>query len=508
MASYNEIDGLPCVCSKELLTGILRMKWGFEGFVVSDCQGIEVLAASFGGPTYNLAEDLAGAGALSLKAGTDMNLAGESYELMHLRDAVNKGTLSVEDLDQAVARILRVKFKLGLFEKPYVNTKKACCAVSSGHVQLAREAARQSIILLKNTDILPLKKNLRSIAVVGPNAHNVYNQIGDYTAPQPDGKVTTILEGIRQKVSRETKVRYAQGCGIRDMSRKGFKRAVEISKASDIIIAVVGGSSSRYSSVSYETTGAARVTAGNKDIEAECGEGFDRSELGLSGAQDELLEALHQTGKPLVVVLIKGRPLTINWIAEHARAVIDAWYPGEQGGYAIAEVLFGDYNPAGRLPVSVPKATGQLPVYYNHKPLARRPYIFSDDKPLYPFGFGLSYTRFSYSGLSICPSRIAGRTKARVSVTVSNTGKAAGDEVVQMYVTDEIASVTRPVRQLKGFTRIHLEPGEKKPVEFVLSPEELKFYDADMNYRTEPGRLKITIGGSQEDVLTEYLEIT
>ena len=291
------------------------------------------------------------------------------------------------------------------------------------------------------------------------------------------------------------------------MSKDGFPEAIEAVKKSDVAIIVVGGSSARDFNNEHTLTGETVVSTEHTVSDMECGEGFDRSELDLAGVQLDLLKEIHKTGIPMVVVLIKGRPLSINWVAENASAIIDAWYPGQEGGNVIADVLFGDYNPAGRLPISVPKSVGQLPIYYNYKPSARKNYVFLDSKPLFPFGYGLSYTSFKYSNLKIIPKRILPTGEARVSVDITNVGSVTGDEVVQMYIRDEVSSVTRPVKELKGFERITLAPGKTKTVTFSITPKELRFLDINMNYVVEPGRFKIVVGGNQENILTDYFKV-
>lgn len=502
MVSYNEIDGVPCTCNKKLLTDILRYQWNFEGFVVSDCSGVEGLCS------HHVAKDLTEAAILAIEAGVDIDLGGEAYTDFLLK-AVRQGMVSIDVINRAVSRILRVKFLLGLFEKPYVDTDRVESIVNcKKHRQLSREIARESIILLKNeNNILPLKKDIKSIAVIGPNAHNIYNQLGDYTAPQYPKDIVTVLEGIKKKISQDTTIHYTRGCRIKDNSKEDFFEAIEAVKKSEVAIIVVGGSSARDFDIEHTPTGEAVVSTEPSISDMECGEGFDRSELDLAGVQLDLLKEIHKTGIPMVVVLIKGRPLSIIWVAENASAIIDVWYPGQEGGNAIADVLFGDYNPAGRLPISVPKSVGQLPIYYNYKPSARKNYVFLDSEPLFPFGYGLSYTTFKYSNLKIVPKRILPTGEARVSVDITNVGSVTGDEVVQMYIRDEVSSITRPVEELKGFKRITLSPGETKTVTFSITPKELRFLDINMNYVVEPGRFKIVVGGNQENILTDYLEV-
>jgi len=506
MSTYHEIDGVPCPANRELLTATLRDKWGFKGFVVSDLGAVRALWTS-----HKVAHDRIQASIMALNAGVDIDLSRD-VSREYLVQAVQQGRISEEIIDQAASRILRVKFLLGLFENPYVHLNRTEVIIGcAAHRKLAREVAREQVVLLKNkNNILPLKKNIGAIAVIGPNADNIYNQLGDYTAWQHREEVVTILDGIRAKVSNSTIVHYARGCGIRDTSKADFINAIEAVKTSDIAIVVIGGSSSRYSGVIYnDVTGAVDVVATSQTSEMDCGEGVDRASLELSGVQLNLVKEIHAMGVPVVAVLINGRPLSINWISENIPAIVEAWYPGQEGGHAIADVLFGDYNPAGKLPISIPKSAAQLPVYYNSKPTGgnHHKYIDMDSDPLYSFGYGLSYTKFKYSNLKIKPEKIILTGKAIVSVDVTNIGPVAGDEVVQMYIRDEVSSVTRPVKELKGFERITLQPGETRTVKFYITPKKLCFIDIDMNYVVEPGRFKIVVGGDSVNVLTCYLEV-
>lgn len=501
MASYNEIDGVPCHVNHHLLTGILREEWGFEGFVVADMTGIDSLLP------LGVAADFPEAAARALKAGVDISLTDEAFT--YLEEAVQRGLVNQADIDAACARLLRAKFLLGLFENPYVDEERAPLVIGTAeNKQVAREIARQGMILLKNEGaILPLKKTVRSVAVIGPSADNMYNILGDYTAPQAREKIVTILDGVKGAVSPETAVRYALGCRIKHPSREGFAEAIEAARQADVVIAVVGGSSTRDFGLKHSPTGAV-IATDDALLDIENGEGSDRSDLTLAGVQEELLKELKATGTPLIVVLVQGRPYSIPWVAENAQAILCAWYPGEQGGAAVADVLFGDYSPAGRLPVSIPKSAAQLPVFYNHTLVARRPYVFEDAEPLYPFGHGLSYTDFDYSNLRISPERVRRTENSQVSVDVTNSGNVAGDEVVQLYLHDKLASVTRPVRELKGFERVHLEPGQTKTVTFTLTPEELKVWDMDMNWSLEPGEFEVMVGPGQQPKLEGKLVVT
>ncbi len=490
MTSYNSLDGVPCTANQELLTGVLRNGWAFNrGFVVSDLFSIDGLRG-----THRTAASLQDAAIQALLAGVDVDLGGNCY--VQLADAVRHGKVSEDALNQAVRRVLRLKFEMGLFEHPYVDEKTAGKLVNNAEaVATARQAAQESITLLKNDGILPLSKNLK-VAVIGPNADNVYNMLGDYTAPQPDGKVITVYNGIKAMVG-EANCFYAKGCAIRDTVDCDIAAAVEAAQSADVVVIVVGGSSARDFKTSYEDTGAA--SAEQKSIsDMECGEGFDRATLDLLGRQNELLTALKMTGKPLVVVYIEGRPLNKNWADENANALLTAYYPGEQGGNAIADVLFGDYNPAGRLPVSVPRHVGQLPVYYNQFRPVAHDYVEMTPKPLYPFGYGLSYTSFEYSELSIAGDQ--------VSFKITNTGSRKGDEVVQLYVSNTGASVVQPERQLIGFERVTLEAGESPVITFNVLPVDLAIVNDKMKWAVE-GEHLLLVGSSSEDIrLTGRLE--
>ncbi|EDM34591.1 putative beta-glucosidase [Pedobacter sp. BAL39] len=497
MTAYNSVDGIPCSSNRYLLTDILRGQWGFNGFVVSDLNSISGLEGN-----HHVASSATEAAALAMNAGLDADLSGYGYGPALVK-AVNGGLVKMATVDTALARVLRLKFNMGLFENPYVNPKQAEKQVMNAkHVTLARKVAQESVVLLKNEkNILPLSKALKNIAVIGPNADNVYNQLGDYTAPQADGKVITVLNGIRAKVSKETGVFYQKGCAIRDTASAGIAAAVALASKSDVAIVVLGGSSARDFKTEYQNTGAAEVKASAVAVsDMESGEGFDRSTLDLMGRQMELLRAVVKTGTPVVVVLIKGRPLTLNWAAENVAAMVDAWYPGQEGGNAIADVLFGDYNPAGRLSVSVPKSVGQLPVYYNKKRPLPHNYVELDEQPLYSFGYGLSYSTFEYSNLK---TNVSGRGKdVRVQVTfdLKNTGSRDGDEVVQLYLRDEQSSVVTPMQQLKQFRRLSLKSGQQQQLSFELSAEDLQLMNQQMEWQVEPGDFSLMVGASSSDI--------
>lgn len=486
MTSYNSLDGIPSTGNSWLYNNLLKGQWAFDGFVVSDLYSIDGLYH-----THHVCANLEQAAVMAMQAGVDVDLGGNAYA--ELEKAVQKGALSEKLIDQACARVLRKKFEMGLFEKPYVNVKAAQAVRSAAHKQVALDAARQLITLLKNDgEVLPLSKNLR-VAVVGPNADNVYNLLGDYTAPQAMGDVTTILMGVRQRLPQQ-QVLYARGCAIRDEASAQIDEAVQVAMRADVVVACVGGSSARDFKTSYKATGAAEVDA-NSVSDMESGEGYDRATLSLLGKQQTLLSALKATGKPLIVVYIEGRPLLKNWAAEHADALLTAYYPGEAGGTAIADVLFGDYNPAGRLPISVPRSEGQLPVYYNKRAPLPHNYVEMQATPLFPFGYGLSYTTFHYANLQV---NKVGERRYALSFDLTNTGKRDGEEVAQLYLTPETASVVQPVKQLKHFKRVAIKKGETVRVTFELLPEDFQIIGSSFQPVIEPGPFHVFVGSSSE----------
>jgi len=483
MNAYHDIDGVPCAASRRLLTDILRGEWGFRGYVVSDYSAIRMLYTF-----HHVAENEKDAAVQALEAGIDIELPEMDCYGEPLLQAVTEEKISETIIDEAVSRILRAKFLLGLFENPYVKVEAASDSFETPEDRaLALEAARKSLVLLKNDGVLPLGKNTRAIAVVGPNADNARNLHGDYSytahlrCDEPAVPTVTILTGIKNKVSEETHVYYARGCGISDASKDEFKEALEAAEKSDVIVAVVGE----------------RSGLSSDDVS---GEHRDRADIGLPGVQEELVERLCETGKPVVVVLVNGRPLSLRRIADKCSAILEAWLPGEEGGNAVADVLFGDYNPGGKLPVSFPQHVGQIPVNYGRRRSSFGGYVFSSSKPLFPFGHGLSYTDFEYSMLKIFPEKVGPAGRVEISFDVKNIGDRKGDEVVQLYIQDEVATVTRPVMELKGFKRLMLEPGEKKRITFRLSVDQLAFYDRHMRFVVEPGTFKVMIGSSSEDI--------
>ncbi|TJY64341.1 beta-glucosidase [Sphingobacterium alkalisoli] len=497
MTAYNSIDGIPCSANQWLLNEILRQQWGFNGFVVSDLLSISGLTGNHG-----TARDAAHAAAQSMQAGLDVDLSGTGYGV-NLLEAVKTGQVDLQALDRAVSRVLYQKFTLGLFDRPYVDEKAVDRQVgTTAHAVLARQVARESIVLLKNEEgMLPLSKSLKRIAVIGPNADNIYNQLGDYTAPQPEEKIKTVLDGVRAAVSKSTVVDYVKGCAIRDTTSTDIDAAVHAATRADAIIVVLGGSSARDFKTSYQATGAATIDANAKTIsDMESGEGFDRSTLDLMGNQLQLLQALKATGKPIVLVTIKGRPLNLNWADQHIPAIIDAWYPGQEGGLAIADVLFGDYNPAGRLPISVARSVGQLPVHYNHDKPKHHNYVESEANPLYAFGYGLSYTDFTYSDLQIKVEERDKDFKCSIAFQVKNVGNRDGDEVSQLYIVDEVSSVVTPVKQLKRFERKFIRSGDTETFVFDLTKEDLRLWGIDKKWKVEKGKFKLLVGSSSDDI--------
>ena len=490
MTSYNSLDGIPSTCSKALLTDLLRTQWGFNGFVVSDLYSIDGIHG-----THRVAETKQQAGVMALKAGVDADLGALAFG--RLEDAVQKGIVTEAEIDVAVKRILKMKFEMGLFEHPYVDAAQAKQLVrSDNNKAVALQVAREVITLLKNQNhVLPLSKN-KKVLVCGPNADNVYNMLGDYTAPQEEGNVKTILAGIRSKLPA-SQVTYVKGCAVRDTTASNIAEAVAAAKEADVVVVAVGGSSARDFKTSYKETGAA-VTDSKTISDMDCGEGFDRATLTPLGHQMQLLKALKATGKPLVVVYIEGRPMDKSWAAQHADALLTAYYPGQEGGTAIADVLFGDYNPAGRLPVSVPANVGQIPVYYNKKPPMPHDYVEMSARPLYALGYGLSYTTFKYEDLNI---EETGDTQFKVTFNVTNTGDMDGDEVVQLYLHDEFASTAQPMMQLKKFSRIFIPKGETKQVSFTLEAEDLEIVDQEMNHVVETGDFTVMIGPSSDNII-------
>jgi len=501
MASYNEIDGVPSHMNRWLLERVLRGEWGFDGYITSDDFGIQMMAQ-----THHVAYNTADAARLALGAGVDYDLSdGSAYR--SLIDQVNRGIVPVSAVDKAVGRVLAAKFRLGLFENPYVDpdyTER----ITNGeeHRKLALDAARKAIVLLKNEkDLLPLDlSKLKTIAVIGPNAADMH--LGGYS--RDPGRGVSVLDGIRARVGNKATVLYAEGCKITNAPQgylgssannvqlidpatqtASIQAAVEAARKADVAILVVGENEST-----------------NREAYAENHLG-DRDSLDLLGAQNDLVKAVVETGTPTVVLLLNGRPLSINYIAEKVPAILEGWYLGQEGGTGAAEVIFGDVNPSGKLPITFPHNVGALPDYYNRKPSTNRSYEFSTRQPLYAFGYGLSYTTFHFDNLRVEPAQILSGGSAKVSVDITNTGKRDGDEVAQLYVHPKVSSVTQPVMQLRGFQRISLKPGEKKTVEFAITPETLSILDADMHRAVEPGVFELMVGSSSDKTSTVKLTV-
>jgi beta-glucosidase len=487
MATYPAIDGMPTHASEKILTGILRQEFGFDGLVLSEGGGIGTLVYEGLAPTQKEA------GALALAAGVDVGISYESGYMLDLLASVREGKVPASLVDRAVGRILKQKFRLGLFERPLVDPEHAVQTVHRAeHQDIALRAARESIVLLKNDkNLLPLKKTLRSIAVIGPNADDAHSQLGDYVPARIPQHIVTALEGIRQIVVPDTKVTYVKGCEVLGTNGDEIAKAKEAAANAEVAVVIVG-----------------EANHWGEGKPSTNGEGRDAATLELTGRQEELVEAVCATGTPTIVVLINGRPLAVRWIAEHVPAIVEAWLPGEKGGQALAEILFGDVNPSGRLSVTVPRHVGQLPVYYNFKKSKRywlqvgrnNAYVDMESTPLYPFGFGLSYTKFQYSDLELGAEEIGPADGIEVRLRVKNVGDRPGKETVQLYVEDVISSVATPVKQLCGFAKLALEPGETKTCTLKVSPDDLALYDKDLKRVVEPGLFRLMVGSSSDDI--------
>lgn len=490
MTSYNSIDGIPCTANKELLTDILRNQWHFRGFTVSDLYSIEGICQ-----THGVTENMQQAALAALDAGLDVDLGGDAFQ--NLVTAAKEGKIDTARLDEAVSRVLTLKFEMGLFENPYVDPNKAEKAVNSiDKQQFALDVARQSVTLLHNrSKILPLEKSDFTVALIGPNADNVYNLLGDYTAPQPDGKVVTVRKGLENILGTD-KIIYAKGCAVRDTVSANIAEAVEAALKADVVVAVVGGSSARDFKTSYIETGAAVVDATSLS-DMESGEGYDRASLTLMGKQLELLEAVKATGKPLIVVYIEGRPLDKNWAAENADALLTAYYPGEQAGNAIAEVLTGKINPSGHLPFTVPRSVGQIPNYYNRRAPKLHDYVDLPATPLYAFGHGLSYTTFTLSDLNV---EMSSGIPTAATATLTNSGSREGTEVVQLYLHPQVAPTVQPLLQLHGFERVTLRPGESAKVTIPLSADNFTVIGTDYRPVLVKGKWDIMVGTASDNL--------
>lgn len=468
MTAYNTIDGVPCTANEWLLQEVLRHSWGFNGVVFADLNAVNALYA-----THHVAADPAEAAAMALKAGVDVDLGGYNYGGF-LKEALERRLITEMEIDHAVRHVLQLKEDLGLFENPYVDEALAENGVGTPeHAQIAKQVALESTILLKNNGILPFGDQVRKVAVIGPNADNLYGQLGDYTAPQDPDRVVTMLEGIRDK---------------------GRAVVVEEPRSADVIVLVVGGSSARDFKTSYEDTGAAIVEETPSMM--DCGEGYDRSSLKLLWGQEELMQRVYAMGKPVVTVYIQGRPLDMNLANAQSDALLTMWYPGMEGGAALADILWGDYNPSGKLPISVPRSVGQIPVYYSQPQTGD--YVEESAKPLFPFGYGLSYTEFQYGDLRAEYVQ-KHDTVVEVRGTVSNVGTCDGDEVVQLYVRDEQSSIVNAGKLLKGFQRVSLKAGESAEVVFYITGKDLSFYNTQKGWHFEPGEFVFSIRGDSRE---------
>ncbi len=494
MASYNEIDGVPSHANKWLLYDILRNEWGFNGFVVSDYYAIWELNYRPDTHGHFVAKDKKEAAALAVKAGVNLEFP-EPDCYLHIAELVEEGSLDESIIDDLVRPLLYWKFRFGIFDDPYVDpdlAEKICG--SEKNRELALKAARESITLLKNeNNILPVDlNNLATIAVIGPNANR--SLLGGYSGVPKN--IVTVLDGIREKTADKVNILYSEGCKItiggswnedkvelpdEAEDLKAIEEAVKIAKKSDLVVLALGGN---------------EQTSREAWSRAHMG---DRTDIRLFGRQEQLFDAIKKTGKPVIVFLFNGRPLAINSLTENADAIFECWYLGQETGHAVADVLVGDFNPGGKLPISIPRSVGHIPCYYNHKPSDRRGYLHDEVTPLYPFGYGLSYTKFEIKNVRLAKNKIRRDESAEVSLEISNIGDMEGTEVVQMYIRDVVSSVTRPVKELKGFQKVHLEPGETKTVKIAIDPDLLAFYDINMNYVVEPGEFEIMLGTSSQD---------
>jgi beta-glucosidase len=487
MSAFNDLNGVPTSANRFTLTKVLRDEWKFDGFVVSDYTSVKELI------NHGIAANDKEAAQAAINAGVDMEMVSRLFN-QHGPELLKEGKVSQATIDEAVRRILRIKFRLGLFEHPYTDeTLESSSLLTAANRVAAREIAGRSMVLLKNEhETLPLSKTIGSIAVIGPLADNRTAPMGWWSGDGHEGDTVTALAGIKAKVSPQTKVTFAMGCEILGDSDAGFAEAVSAARQADVAVVFVG------------------------EAKEMVGEAASRSSLDLPGRQMDLVKAIHATGKPTIVVLINGRPPTIGWIVDNVPAILESWMGGTEGGNAIADILFGDVNPGAKLPVTFPRVVGQVPIYYNHMNTGRPPeasnrytskYLDVPWTPQFPFGFGLSYTQFKISNLQLSAARIKPDGKLSVIVDVENVGKRVGDEVVQLYIRDVAASLTRPVKELKGFQRVTLQPGEKKHVEFSLGREQLGFYNREMKFVVEPGEFKVMVGSSSEDVFEKTFEV-
>lgn len=491
MAGYPEIDDIPEHSSEKWNTDILRHELGFKGIVESEGDGFDSIVYE------NVAANQQQAGAMALRSGVDMDITYEPAYMGPLVEGVQNGLIPEALVDRAVRRVLELKFRLGLFDHPYADLSHAQRVMhDQAHQDLALQVAQEGIVLLKNEkSVLPLRKELKSIAVIGPDANDAWSQLGDYSPSVVPHAMTTILDGIRQKVSSQTKVVYARGCDIIG-GKEDFTEAVAAARKAEVAVVAVGERP---------------ANAGKGDSQATDGEGFDVASLDLTGVQEDLVKAVQATGTPVVLVLVNGRPLSIRWEAEHLPAIVEAWEPGERGGEAVADVLFGDTNPSGRLAITIPRSSGQLPAYHDFKPSKEYwmkrgwshdgGYVDMPGTPLYPFGYGLSYTKFRYSNLHIDRPQINLGGEVKVTVDVRNTGERSGTETVQLYLHERYAPISLAVNQLRGFERVSLNSGETKTATFTIRPEHMMLLDRDMLWKVAPGTFDVLIGTSAEDIV-------
>jgi beta-glucosidase len=487
MNSFNELNGIPATGNSYLQRDILKGKWHYQGFVVSDWGSISEMVA------HGFARDNRQAAELALKAGSDMDMEGHAY-IKNLSQLVKDKQVPIALIDDAVKRILRKKFEMGLFDDPYrfSNEEREKRELNStANRTAAREVAQRSIVLLKNDNqLLPLSRNLKTIAVIGPLAKSNVDMMGFWSVKWDDDHLVSLYEGLENKVDKNTKLLYAQGCDVSDTSKSNFAQAVATAMQANVVIMAIGEH--------YDMTGEAK----------------SKANIHLPGVQEELVKAIKATGKPLVVLTMSGRPMIFNWTADHADAILQTWWLGSEAGNAMADVLFGDYNPSGKLPISFPRSEGQIPTFYNYKSTGRPSsndsgtnyrsgYIDMKNSPRYAFGYGLSYTQFTLSDLKLDRKSLTENDNLKVSCTVKNTGNYAGEEVVQLYLRDEFASVTRPVKELKGFEKVYLKAGESKAVSFTVNKEMLSFYDQKMHWGTEPGTFRLMIGNSSDHIILQ-----
>lgn len=478
MPAHNELNGIPCHANKWLMSDIMRNEYGFDGFIVSDWMDMEVISTR-----HRIAENTTDAFFLSVDAGVDMHMHGPVFANAVLK-LIKEGKLSEDRINKACAKILEAKFRLGLFENRYVtegNIKRT--VFTKEHQQTALEIARRSIVLLKNENILPIDtRRFKKILITGPNANN-QSIMGDWVFEQPEKNVSTILKGIKEEAS-DIKINYIDvGWNLRALDDGKIEEAIQTASSSDLAIVVVGEDSFR-----------------QHWKEKTCGENRDRMDITLWGKQNYLVESIHKTGVPTIVILINGRPLATEWISENIPAIIEAWEPGSMGGKAVAEILFGKVNPSGKLPITIPRHVGQISTVYNHKPSQfLHPYIDGNKTPLYPFGYGLSYTSFNYDHLKVNKTDYNAGEEIEVTVNVSNTGEREGEEVVQLYIRDDFSNTTRPIKELKRFQRIFLDKRESKVVSFTLNKEDLSYYNHKAEYVLEPGSFTIMVGSSSLD---------